>query len=65
MPTVCRLGRLLETPAKPSAWVLHPSAGMVAYTGQRRAHDDMRTLKDFVDAALGCDCFKLAMEQGD
>lgn len=37
----------------------------MAYTGQRRAHDDMRTLKDFVDAALGCDCFKLAMEQED
>ncbi len=35
----------------------------LAYTGQRRAHDDMRTLKEFVDGALECDCFKLAMEQ--
>ncbi|MFZ1659482.1 MAG: hypothetical protein WAT61_11695 [Flavobacteriales bacterium] len=35
----------------------------LAYTGQRRAHDDMRTLKEFVDGALGCDCFKVAMEQ--
>lgn len=34
----------------------------LAYTGQRRAHDDMRTLKEFVDGALGCDCFKVAME---
>lgn len=40
-------------------------AGMMylAYTGQRRAHDDMRTLKEFVDGSLGCDRFKLAMEQ--
>lgn len=37
--------------------------GYLAYTGQRRAHDDMRTLKEFVDGALECDCFKLAMEQ--
>jgi len=33
--------------------------------GKRRSRDDMRTLKRFVDDALGCDCIRLADEQDD
>lgn len=35
----------------------------VAHAGQHRARAEMRVLKDFLDEALGCDCFKLAEEQ--
>lgn len=31
--------------------------------GQRMARDEMRTLKQFLDQALECDCFQLAEEQ--
>ena len=33
---------------------------LLAQEGKRRAKDQMRTLKGFVDEALGCDCFALA-----
>lgn len=33
-------------------------------TGRRRAQADMHYLQRFVDEALGCDCLKLATEQG-
>lgn len=33
-------------------------------TGRERAVGDMRYLKEFVDRSLGCDCLKLAEEQG-
>ena len=33
-------------------------------TGRQRATSDMHYLKRFVDEALGCDCLKLAAEQG-
>ncbi|MBV6405677.1 MAG: hypothetical protein GFGODING_02457 [Flavobacteriales bacterium] len=36
---------------------------LMARAGRLRAADEMRVLKHFVDAALGCDCFKLAMAQ--
>lgn len=49
-------------------WLLVPALigsvimfGMVQ-EGKRRSHHEMRELKTFVDEALGCDCFKLAME---
>ena len=32
-------------------------------TGRKRALNEMRSLKEFVDQALGCDCLKLAEEQ--
>lgn len=31
-----------------------------AWEGKRLAHDEMRLLKNFLDEALGCDCFALA-----
>lgn len=37
---------------------------VVERSGRHRAQGDMRVLKDFVDEALGCDCLKLAVEQG-
>ena len=33
---------------------------LLAQGGKRRSRDEMRTLKTFVDDALGCDCFALA-----
>lgn len=33
---------------------------LLAQEGKRRAKDEMRALKVFVDDALGCDCFALA-----
>jgi hypothetical protein len=33
---------------------------LLAQEGKRRSKDEMRTLKNFVDGALGCDCFALA-----
>ena len=52
-------------------WLILPAAvgsvimfGMVQ-EGKRRSRDDMRTLKRFVDDALGCDCIRLADEQDD
>lgn len=33
---------------------------ILAQEGKRRARDEMRLLKHFVDGALGCDCFALA-----
>ena len=35
---------------------------LMAQAGKRRSRDEMRTLKVFVDQALGCDCFALAMQ---
>jgi hypothetical protein len=44
-----------------------PAVGLVlwllAQGGKRRSRDEMRTLKNFMDQALGCDCFALS-EQG-
>jgi hypothetical protein len=33
---------------------------LLAQGGKRRSKDEMRTLKNFVDQALGCDCFALS-----
>jgi hypothetical protein len=33
---------------------------LLAQGGKRRSRQEMRTLKTFVDDALGCDCFALA-----
>jgi hypothetical protein len=33
---------------------------LLAQEGKRRSKGSMRTLKEFVDGALGCDCFALA-----
>ena len=38
---------------------------LLARAGRQRATGEMRVLKHFVDDALGCDCFKLAMDQAD
>jgi len=35
----------------------------VSYEGKKLAHDEMRTLKHFMDDAMGCDCFKLSEQQ--
>ncbi len=35
---------------------------LMAQAGKRRSREEMRTLKIFVDQALGCDCFALAMQ---
>jgi hypothetical protein len=35
---------------------------LMAQAGKQRSRDEMRTLKVFVDQALGCDCFALAMQ---
>ncbi|MCB0793380.1 MAG: hypothetical protein KDB88_01465 [Flavobacteriales bacterium] len=50
-------------------WLLIPSAlgplvmVWMSLEGKRRSRDEMRTLNRTVDEALGCDCFRLAMEQ--
>lgn len=36
----------------------------LAQEGKRRAKDQMRLLKHFVDDALGCDCFALSESEG-
>ncbi|MCC6399211.1 MAG: hypothetical protein IT227_00460 [Flavobacteriales bacterium] len=38
---------------------------LLARAGRRKASGEMRVLKHFVDDALGCDCFKLAMDQAE
>ena len=38
---------------------------LLARAGRGQATDEMRVLKHFVDGALGCDCFKLAMAQAE
>ena len=35
----------------------------ISYEGKKLARDEMRTLKQFFDRALGCDCFQLAVQQ--
>lgn len=51
-------GFLMVAPAPFIALVLW----LMAQAGKRRSRDEMRTLKVFVDQALGCDCFALAMQ---